>query len=165
MNSRQRSTIVLGMLLILIGLLALFGLGDWLAGLFSWPLIIVGVAGFLILIGLLTRTPAMAIPACVVGGIGLLLWWQNATGHWDTWSYAWALIPGFVGVGIVLEGLLSGQSQRGLRSGGWLIVISLVLFAVFGSFLGNWPLLGRYWPLLLVGLGLLLLWRSYRRPG
>jgi hypothetical protein len=38
-----------------------------------------------------------------------------------------------------------------------MILISLALFLVFGSFLGGFALLGPYWPVLLIGLGVLLL--------
>jgi hypothetical protein len=56
--------------------------------------------------------------------------------------------------------LLEGKPGEGLRNGGWLILISLVMFFIFGSFLGGASLLGPYWPLLLIGLGVLLLLQS-----
>ena len=42
----------------------------------------------------------MMVPASIVTGIGGLLYWQNATGRWESWSYAWALIVASVGVSI-----------------------------------------------------------------
>jgi len=117
----------------------------------------------LLIIGLLTGVPAMAIPACIVGGIGGLLYWQNSTGNWESWTYAWTLIPGFVGVGTILSGLLGGEPRQSVRGGFWLVAISLALFAFFGSFLGGLNLLGPYWPALLILLGLLLLVRSLFR--
>ena len=103
MDSQRRSSLVGGLVLVLLG--ALFLAVQWLPGLqlwFSWPLIIIGIGVLLLIVGLLTGVPAMAIPACIVGGIGGLLYWQNATGNWESWAYAWTLIPGFVGVGMVL---------------------------------------------------------------
>jgi hypothetical protein len=135
----------------------------WMYIEYSWPLIIVGIGLFLLVIGLLTGVPAMAVPACIVGGIGGLLYWQNATGNWESWAYAWTLIPGFVGVGIVLSGLFGGETRQSVREGAKLILISLVLFAIFGSFLGGLGLLGPYWPVLLIALGLLVLIRSLFR--
>jgi hypothetical protein len=41
--------------------------------------------------------------------------------------------------------------------GPWLIIISLILFFIFGSFLGGLELFGAYWPILLIALGLLIL--------
>ena len=156
----RRSNLAGGVVLILIGVLLLVfqvmpGLQVWA----SWPLIIIGVGVLLLTIGLLTGVPAMAIPACIVGGVGGLLYWQNATGNWGSWAYVWTLIPGFNGVGIILSGLFGGDVRQSLGVGGWLILISLVLFAVFGSFFGKTGLLGAYWPVLLIAMGLLLLAR------
>ena len=164
MDRGRRSSLAAGLVLILLGALFLAiqlvpGLEAW----FSWPWIIIGVGIFLLVIGLLTGAPAMAVPACIVGGIGGLLCWQNATNSWESWAYAWALIPGFVGVGIVLSGLLGGETRQAIRGGGWLIMISLVLFTVCGSFFGALGLAGDYWPLLLIVLGLLILGRSLFR--
>jgi hypothetical protein len=164
MDSQRRSSLAGGLVLILLG--ALFLAVQWVPGLqlwFSWPLIIIGIGVLLLIVGLLTGVPAMAMPACIVGGIGGLLYWQNATGNWESWAYAWTLIPGFVGVGMVLSGLLGGDTRQTVRGGGWLILISLVLFAVFASFFGALGLVGRYWPVLLIGLGLLVLAQSLFR--
>jgi hypothetical protein len=159
MKKRRRSTMAAGVLLVLVGILAIVlqNISETPHWLFSWPLIIVGVGVFLLLMGLLMGEPGMAVPACIVGGIGGLLYYQNATGNWESWSYAWTLIPGFVGLGILVSGLLEGRGQKALREGGWMLVISAVLFLVFGSFLGNLNLLGPYWPLVLVAIGILIL--------
>ncbi len=160
MRSARRSSLAGGSILILVGVLFLVvqlvpGLQLWV----SWPLIIIAVGTLLLTIGLLTGISALAIPACIVGGIGGLLYWQNASGDWESWAYVWTLIPGFVGVGTILSGLFGGEVRQSLGVGGWLILISLVLFAVFGSFLGKTGLLGTYWPVLLIAMGLLLLAR------
>jgi len=163
MNTKRRTSLVGGLLLILFG--ALFLVAQLMPGVFvwfSWPWIIIGVGIFLLVIGSATGEPDMAIPACIVGGIGGLLYYQDLTGNWESWSYAWTLIPGFVGLGILLSGLLGGRSQS-LRDGGWLILISLGLFAAFGSFFGALGLAGDYWPVLLILLGLLLLIRPLLR--
>lgn len=166
MTPKNRSNLVIGGLLIFLGIVLLLGqwmpgLRAWLGDVFDWPFIVVGVGLFLLVMGLLTRTPAMAVPACIVGGIGLLLFWQNATGNWDSWTYAWTLIPGFVGVGILLAGFLGGDTRESSSAGLWLITISLILYAVFGSFLGGWGQLWRYWPAVLILLGLSILVRSF----
>ena len=160
MDRRRRSSLATGLVLILIGALIFAtqfvpGWETW----FQWPLFIIGIGAVLLVIGLLTRVPALAVPACIVGGIGGLLYYQNATGDWDSWAYAWALIPGFVGVGTILAGLLGGRFRKPLREGGQLILISLVLFLAFGSFFGLIGLgpLGQYWPVLLIALGVLIL--------
>jgi hypothetical protein len=80
----------------------------------------------------------------------------------------WTLIPGFVGVGSMLAGLLGENTANNLKRGLNLMVISAVLFLVFSSFFGGWKLLGNFGPaILLVLLGLWVLgrglYRSFRK--
>ena len=111
----------------------------------------------MLLIGLLVGAPDMAVPACIVAGIGGILYYQNLTGDWTSWSYMWALIPAFVGVGMLLASLIGGRSRSAYREGLRTVLVGVVLFLVFGSFFGAFSWLGAYWPLLLVGAGLLIL--------
>lgn len=174
MDRGRRSALFFGFLLIIVGIILLAirwvpGLEGWAERIFDWPVIIIGVGAFLLVLGLVTNTPGLAVPACVVGGIGGILYWQNATGNWESWSYIWALIPGFVGVGVILDGLLSGRLRNTLGGGLWLILISLIMLVIFGSFLGGWAWTGdlrRYWPALLILLGLFILGQGIlrRRP-
>jgi hypothetical protein len=162
MGRRRGCSLILGLGLILVGGWFLAGqvfpgLLSWIQIEFTWPLIIIGVGVLLLLMGLALDAPGMAVPACIVGGIGGLLYWQNATGNWESWAYAWALIPGFVGVGVILAGLLEGRLRQSLSGGGFLVMISLVMFAIFGSAFGGANLLGLYWPVLLILFGLWLL--------
>jgi hypothetical protein len=168
MEKSRRSSLAFGVILIVIGAFFLAfqlmpGLREWVNWENAWPLIVVGVGVALFIGAIVGGESGMAVPATIVGGIGCLLWWQNATGNWDSWAYAWALIPGFVGVGIIISGLLGGQFRSALTGGGWLIVISLVLFFIFGSFFGGFDQLGAYWPVLLIGLGVLILLRPLFR--
>ncbi len=168
MTQTQRSSLVGGLLLIGLGALLLIyqlspSMRELLALEFSWPLLVVGVGVFLLFLGLVVGAPGMAVPACIVGGIGGLLYWQNATGNWESWAYAWTLIPGFVGAGVILAGLLGGRLLKGVRDGLGLVFISLVGFAVFGSLLGGFDVLGPYWPVLLILAGVAILIRPLFR--
>ncbi len=170
MTRRKRLNLVGGLALILLGIWFLAvqfrpELGLWINIEWSWPLFVVAAGVFLFVLGLLTGEPDMAVPASVVGGIGILLYWQNATGNWGSWVYAWTLIPGLAGIGTILSGLLGGGFRKALRDGGGLVVISLILFMIFASLLGGPNLLGDYWPVLLIALGLWMLVRLFLRPG
>lgn len=164
MDRRRIQSLVGGLVLIAGGVVILTlqfvpGWQEWVAGERGWPLIIIAVGGTLFVIGLAAGQPPLAVPACIVGGIGGLLYWQNATGNWQTWSYAWTLIPGFVAVGLLLSDLLEGKKH--IRGDAWLLlIISLLLFAAFGSFFGGVSVLGPYWPALLIVLGVVLLVRN-----
>lgn len=165
MNSTQRSRLSLGLLLILVGLGMLAfkfipGLGEMISIEFTWPLIVVGSGALLLIIGLLVGAPGMAVPACIVAGIGGILYYQNLSSDWGSWGYLWTLIPGFVGVGELLSWLLGARSPRLIRSGLNQVFISVVLFLIFGSLLGGFTLLGSYWPVLIVLAGLILLARA-----
>jgi hypothetical protein len=166
--AQRRSSLAFGLVLVLLGVWFLVvqfipGLQDWFRLEMTWPLIIVGVAVLMLVFGILAGIPVLVMPASIVGGIGGLLYWQNATGNWESWAYAWTLIPGFVGVGTILMGLWGQETRRSITGGVWLIAISLVLFAVFGSFLGGPNLFGPYWPVLLIAFGVLLLIQSFFR--
>lgn len=167
MDQKTRSGVTGGVLLIVLGILFLAyqfipGRLDWFSGERGWPLIIVAVAFFLLVFGLVLNAPGMSVPASILAGIGLLLYWQNATGNWDSWAYAWTLIPGFVGVGVLLNGLLGGSKLREALDGGfWLIFISLTMFAIFSAFFRGPDLFGPYLPVLLILFGLLMLARSF----
>jgi hypothetical protein len=169
MDPRTRSAAVGGVLLILMGACLLFVQinPDWrgLLGLeWSWPLIVVAVGLGLFLMGLITGAPGMAIPACIVAGIGGILYWQNLTGNWLSWTYAWALIPGFVGVGMILSAMLGEGGWSRAVEGGETILVSLVLFLVFGSLFGGLTGIGPYWPALLILIGTVQLVRRILRP-
>jgi hypothetical protein len=168
MRHYRRSNLAVGLILILIGAwffaIQVFpNLRVWLNLSFSWPMIIIGAGVLLLLIGLLAGEPGMAVPACIVGGIGGLLYYQNLSGNWGSWAYAWTLIPGFVGAGVILSGLLGNRPKRSLGDGLNLIVISLVLFLIFATFLGGPNLLGPFWPVLIILLGLWLIVRPLFR--
>lgn len=161
MRNRTYSSIAWGLILILVGgylLAAQFmpELKFWEYISIPWPAWIVGIGAGLLLLGLLTGTPDMAVPATIVAGIGGILWYQSATGDWTSWGYLWALIPGFVGLGTILSGLLGGGLRQNLRSGLWLVTLSLVLVTIFG-FLFRSDLITTYWPVALIAVGLLVL--------
>lgn len=169
---QKRGSIVGGLILILVGslFLAMQVFPD-LAVRFDlarhWPLFFVGLGG-LFLLGALVGDRGMAVPGSVLTGLGGLFYYQNVTGDWGSWAYAWALIPGFVGVGTFLMHLLQGQLRRAVKEGGGLIFISFVMFMVFGSFFGGWVSLRLAGPLLLIGLGVWLLLKMVvggPRPG
>lgn len=161
MNSSQRTTVVLGVLLIIVGLFLAAvqfypPLRAWIPVAFEWPMIVMLVGAGLFVLGLLVRAPEMAIPACIVGGIGGILYYQNATQDWGSWSYMWALIPGFVSIGMILARLMGGNAGSYRDALGTLLT-SAFLFLVFSAFLGGRNWLGAYWPLLLVAWGIYIL--------
>jgi len=110
----------------------------------------------------LIGVPEMAVPASIVSGIGGILYYQNSTGDWVSWAYMWALIPIFVGVGIILTALIGGRRGKAYLEGLETIGTGAVLFVIFGSvfnaFSGGWTL---YLPLALILVGIYILVRNF----
>jgi len=166
---QNRSTLFLGFLLILIGAWLVVSrqvpaVRDWLDTNFAWPMWTIGAGLLIFLIGLITGTPGMAVPAAIVAGIGGILYYQNATDNFASWSYMWTLIPGFVGIGVILAGLLGEHTRHNLGRGLNLIVISAVMFLIFGALFGGLAILGSNGPaILLIALGVYVLLRGFLR--
>jgi hypothetical protein len=159
-EKRTRTTLVLGILLILAGVyFVLVNVVPEFANLinitFSWPVIIMIVGAGLLVLGLLTGAPDMAVPAFIVAGIGGILYYQNLTGDWGSWAYLWTLIPGFSGLGTLVAWLLGARARHSIRSSLDAIGTSLVLFVIFGAIFGLFANLGPYWPVLLIVAGVL----------
>jgi len=161
MDKRNRTTLVLGILLVLVGIYfvlvnAVPGFADLININFSWPVIVMLVGAGLLILGLLVGAPEMAVPAFIVGGIGGILYYQNMSGNWGSWAYLWTLIPGFSGLGILAAWLFGARAKHSVRSGLDAIGSSLVLFIIFGAIFGAFKDLGPYWPVLLIVAGLVI---------
>lgn len=161
MDKRNRTTLVLGILLVLAGIYfvlinVLPGFAQLINITFSWPVIIMLVGAGLLILGLLTGAAEMAVPAFIVAGIGGILYYQNMSGNWGSWSYLWTLIPGFSGLGILAAWLFGARKKNTVRDGLDAIGTSLVLFVIFGAIFGAFKQLGPYWPVLLIAAGLVI---------
>jgi hypothetical protein len=129
-----RPSMVAGGLLVLIG--ALWLLGQFVnidVGHYGWPFFVIA-PGLVILFLALTSRGALGEGLAILGSIitvtGLILLYQNATDHFESWAYAWALVfPGAVGLGMILYGLTANRPGN-VRAGTRLVGIGLVVFLV-----------------------------------
>ena len=166
---QNRSNLALGLILLIVGGWLLVSrqvpaVQEWLDANFAWPMYTIGAGLLVLFIGLITGAPGMAVPASIITGIGGILYYQNATGDFGSWSYMWALIPGFVGIGSILAGLLGENTRRNLSNGLRTIVTSAVLFLIFATFFGGLSILGEYGlPIVLILLGVYVLARGFIR--
>lgn len=167
-RARNRA-LVGGTLLIGFGLLSLASqlFRDVLNWSYIWPLAIV-VVGVLFFAGMFLggrSVSGLAIPGAIIGGIGLLLLYQNLTSHWESWAYSWSLIIVFVGAGIYASGAYArDEGQR--RAGVKLVKIGFILFVIFGAFFEmifsmdrTLGFRGLLFPVLLILLGVYLIIR------
>ncbi len=167
MNASNRSSLVVGLLLVAAGLLFLadqvFHIS--ITG-FTWPLIIVafGAAFFVGMVLGGKSLGGLAVPGSIISGVGLILLVQNTFNLWQTWAYAWALIICFVGIGLLIYGSYSGLPA--VRASGWRTLrVGTILFLIFGGIFGFFfSLTGVYgataslfWAAALMVVGLVLL--------
>lgn len=162
----KRENLVGGLVLILLGLAFLaYQLFPDLFGGFSWPWILAGIGAVLAVGSLVGRIGGLMIPAAILLGLAGIFLYQERTGDWASWAYIWALIPGFVGLGMLIGGLYDRELGEARGASVFLLLLSAVLFAVFGGLFGLDLSLLRYWPILLILLGVWILIKALRRPG
>lgn len=171
MNQNKQAKGV-GTVLIIIGaLFLLIQITNVNVGGFTWPFFII-LPGLLLLAAAFVsgKAAALAIPGSIVTMIGLILFMQNVTGRFETWSYVWALIPAAVGIGIFIQGSLTHNDK--LRSdGNRLTLIGLAMLLAFAAFFEllifnsfTDRFIWRYGlPILLIGVGAYLLVRRNAR--
>lgn len=99
MDRHQRSSFAIALILILVGVWLIVvqfvpALQSFSMTGRSWPLIIVAFGAVWAVVALVTWTPGLLVPASIFGRLGGLLYYQNSTGNWESWAYAWTLIPG-----------------------------------------------------------------------
>ena len=129
----------------------------------TWPSILWGMGALFLLVALISQVGPLAIPSVFIGGLGLLLAYQNASGDWNSWAYAWALLPAFVAIGMFLAFWRSRIMRVVSLS---MLSWSAALFIVFGVFFAGKGAFIQYWPVLLILGGVIVLIQSLlvRRP-
>jgi hypothetical protein len=159
----KRESLVGGVILILLGLgfLAFQLFPDLFSG-FSWPWILMIIGAVLAIGSLIGRVGGLMIPATILLGLAGIFLYQERTDNWASWSYIWTLIPGFVGLGMFIGGLYDRELAQSRSGSLILMLISAILFAIFGGFFGLDVSIIRYWPVLLIIFGLWVLIKSLR---
>ena len=131
-GSSATPAIGLGVALLLIGGLLFVGqLLDIGIGDVGWPAIVIGIGVVILVLGLfVNREQVMVIGGTVVTTVGLVLLYQDQTGRWETWAYAWALVgPAASGLGMVLWGIRNADPAE-IRNGAWTLLGGLAIFVV-----------------------------------
>lgn len=144
----------------------------------TWPFYVIAPGLALAALGLTQRRGSgLTIAGSIVTMVGLVLLYQNATDHWESWAYAWALVgPGGTGIGMLLYGTRSADAKMA-RDGFFTILTAVGLFAAglvfFEGIIGisgeRLPLPRWALPVAVIVIGLLVLvrgltFRDYRGP-
>ena len=111
----------------------------------------------------------LTIAGSIIMTIAAMLFAMDRTEHYEAWAYAWTLIPGAAGIGVLIHGSQAGD-RRKVRAGGRLILISLVMFAVGAFFFetifqtGTVPFgVDAFWPVVLVVVGVFVIALAFLR--
>jgi hypothetical protein len=164
------SGLALGAILIVVGLILFAGqvIDIGFADL-GWPLWIIAAGVAIALVGfLVVPEQGIVIGGTVVTTVGLVLAYQNATDHWESWAYAWALVgPAASGLGLAAWGVRAADA-RDIRNGTWGLLGGLAMFAVgflfFGGIIGisgrSLPLPDWALPAAIIGIGVVILLRG-----
>jgi hypothetical protein len=164
-NNRNLGALLIGAMLIGFGMLSFLaqifhGFEFWS---YLWPFIIIGF-GAMFFVGMFAggkSVAGLAIPGSIITAIGLMLFVQNVTHHWESWSYGWTVILMAVGTGILIMGAWQGNPYTraaGLR----VLKVGAILFVLFGAFFemifsfGHRSLSSYIFPLALMALGVYL---------
>jgi hypothetical protein len=167
------SGLALGIVLVVVGVFFLvMRLFDIDLSSYGWPLYVIIPGLTLAVVGFVSLGPGALIPGGIITVAGLVLAYQNATGDWASWAYAWALVaPGGVGVGMFLNGLRNHDAhdlKQGRSLMFWAVMIFFIGFVFFESILNisgiDYGIVGRAaLPALLIVIGVTLLARSWQR--
>jgi hypothetical protein len=176
-TDHRRNPIIAGIVLIMIGAIAwaITAAGmdpsQWLGG-SGWTLFIF-IPGVVLFVGGLLAQDEPAVGLTIAGSIimtiAAMLFAMDRTEHYEAWAYAWTLIPGAAGIGVLIHGSQAGD-RRKVRAGGRLILISLVMFAVGAFFFetifqtGTVPFgVDAFWPVVLVVVGVFVIAVAFLR--
>ena len=153
---------VLALGLIAVGVLIFFGQLTGFGGMIGtfWPLFVM-IPGFAFLYFAYTgdkHVAGLAVPGTVITGTGLILFYQNITGHWSSWAYAWTLYPLFVG--LALRFMAQRTGDEGTQKASHILVrigaIGFIVGAIFFELMvfGNGGIFGSLaLPVVLVAIG------------
>lgn len=164
------STVAIGLILVLIGAMLfagqLFDIGIDDVG---WPFFVIAAGVAVLVIGLVVANEqGMVIGGTITTTVGLVLLYQNNTGRWESWAYAWALVgPAASGLGLALWGARSGNASD-IRNGVWAALGGLAFFVIGFLFfegvigIGGDRLALPEWvlPVAVIGIGVVVLGRG-----
>ena len=163
-------TMAIGLVLVVVGAVLFAG---QMAGIgiedIGWPFFVIAAGLAVLLIGLVVANEqGMVIGGTIATTVGLVLFYQDQTGRWESWAYAWALVgPAASGLGLALWGVRSGNGSD-VRNGTWGLLGGLGIFAIGFLFfegvigIGGDRLALPEWllPVAVIGIGIVVLLRG-----
>ncbi len=138
----------------------IFGVNFWSIAGFSWPVFVLipGVIFLALAFAGDRKMSGFVFPGAFITGTGAILWYQNATGNWQSWAYIWTLYPVFLGFALMFNGRRNGKEKeiatgRGFITYGMIAFLAGAAFFELAIFGANSALTGWIVPLALIGVG------------
>lgn len=141
----------------------------------GWPYFVIIPGVVLLTSSLIPRPPrgvGLAMAGTIVTTVGTVLLYQQTTGNWASWAYAWALVgPGAAGLGMAVYGLVFRQRDLVLVGARLLAIGAAIFVAGFWYFesvfaTGSAPIdLGMWWPLVIFAVGIAALVAGFASRG
>ncbi|MCJ7624550.1 MAG: hypothetical protein MUO76_13695 [Anaerolineaceae bacterium] len=168
MKSLERGTFLIA--IVLIGTGVLFLVLNLIPGLgfkITWPLIFYVLAALFFIPPMIwpaaqTGLAALFIPGAVLFSLGLIFTYNVITNDWSSWAYMWILISSGTGLGLTLAAWVGKWGRTVTLVGIWLMTSSTVLFVIFALIFGG-SLLKSIGPILLIALGVIFIFRSFKK--
>ncbi|MHA1560313.1 MAG: LiaF transmembrane domain-containing protein [Alphaproteobacteria bacterium] len=137
-----------------------------------WPFVII-VPGVMLLASAFSRggrvNSGAATGGAVLTTLGLILWYQNISGNWESWTYIWALLPLSAGVAQMVAGgrtedeSLAAGGRQTARTSAIMFAVGIIFFELIIFDRGGFG--GYFLPLALIAAGGYMLWRHNSRGG
>ena len=164
MNTLNRGSIFGAILLIGMGVLFLILEIAGISMSKTWPIIFLALGAVCFLPPLLWPSlrawlAGFCIPAGILLTLGIIFLYNTLSGDWASWSYAWIMLNGGVGLGLMLAAWIGGWGREVTLIGWWMFVVSAVVFSIFATLFGA-PVLKVSGPAVLILCGLWLMVRS-----
>ena len=159
----KKTPLFIGILLVLVGGLLLAmqfipELNRW----FQWPMILVGVGLVFLIASISSGNGDLAIPGMINLGLGGIFLYQSMNNDYQSWAFIWTLIPGFIGLGILLANLINRTQLD--RGGIILLLISGFAFAAFYAAMRIEAItMDMLWPFALIFVGVVILFNNIFR--
>jgi hypothetical protein len=143
-------------------------------GTWAWPFLVIVPGVVLLAASVVPARPnglGFATAGAIVTTVGGLLLYQSRTGHWESWAYAWALIPLAVGVALVLYGGFArdgGMVRTGTTMAGVAVGLFLAGAWFFEGLFAGQPRpddIGQWWPVGIIVLGAVVALRAFLHDG
>lgn len=156
-------TLVTGGILLFASVFEAWWAWEWL-----WPLEVLAVAAGFLFASIYMRNTWLLVPAIIIGANGLLMQFCALTGWWEVWAVLWTIEP--LSVGLALLVAYTRKRRAGLLIAGTILcaIAALGLMGMLAvvAIRPGWWVLNMVGPLMLVGIGVLLLFSNVlSRPG